>query len=169
MSKLKRLAWFAFGLVAILLVQAAAVAAGQKPVPPAADLLAGAKWQYSTDDGKNWGDAPPVVAVGEKKTVLGKTTSTTKALSACIYLELAGLNVGKFLPAYRLNDNPLAGPLTGMLYRTIPAIPTKLLKKGPNALTARLLVHNRKPRRGAGKPVTVRFKPKLLALTPPAV
>jgi len=166
MSKLKKLAWFAFGLLMVVLVQAAAVAADQKPVPPPVDLLAGAKWQYSTDDGKSWSDKPPVVAVGEKKTILGRIIFTAKTPSTCTCLELAGLNVGKFLPAHRLNDNPLAGPLEGMLYRTIPAIPVKLLKEGPNALTARLLVHVKKPKRGEGKPVTVRFQPKLLALTP---
>lgn len=133
-----------------------------KPVKPPVDLLAGAKWQYSVD-GKNWTKKLYSVSVGKKKTVLGKLRFVVQDTSQYTCLELAKFNTRQ---RYYLNGTRLTGPLKKMRYKTFGAILAKLLRKGSNTLTTRQTVHNKKPKKGMGKPRAVRFKPILRGMKP---
>ena len=47
----------------------------------AADLMAGAKWEYSIDDGATWNTAPPVVPGGKVVAILARTNFGLPAVS----------------------------------------------------------------------------------------
>ena len=154
---------FLVGMVFILLCESA-IHAEQRVLPPK-DLLAGATWEYSINDGETFSAAPPTVSPGKSATIVARIPFTVKTPPACTNLELSRLNFRRSDPVYKLNGTKLKGPLEGMRYRTIPAIEPSLLRGGQNTLTARLEVANKKPGRGRGQDVTVRLQPALLALT----
>ena len=134
----------------LCLLASAALAAPEpdaaKPPPPK-NLLAGATWEYSTNNGKTFSQTPPAPlpqSATNKVNVLARITFTTKQQPknekpfVCLQLHnAASPNVTS--PKYRLNNAPLFGPLPRVHYRDIPAIPATYLAKKPpftNTLTA---------------------------------
>ena len=150
------------GMVFILLCESG-IHAEQQVLPPK-DLLTGAAWEYSIDNGETFSAAPPTVSPGKSAMIVARVSFIVKKPPVCTHLELSRLNFRQSEPIYELNGTKLKGPLEGMRYRTIPAIEPSLLRPGQNTLTARLKVVNKKPRSGRGRDVTVRLQPALLAL-----
>ncbi|MBM4040787.1 MAG: hypothetical protein FJ290_19965 [Planctomycetes bacterium] len=135
---------------------------------PAADLIGGAKWEYSTDDGATWGAAPPVVPGGNVAAILAKTSFHLLDLSAFVALELTQNVPPEQKVAFDLNGQPLPVPLKGMVYRTVPAIPPAAFRKGKNELTARINFDNR-PKKADDPlpdPATVALEVSLAGLQP---
>ncbi|MCD4824846.1 MAG: hypothetical protein K8S55_09565, partial [Phycisphaerae bacterium] len=154
--------FFGFSLV---LLFATLTAQAAKPKPPTS-LLDGAAWKYSIDKGKTWSAEPPVVKPGKRANIIARIHFDVKDPQKCTILELRRSTVGSSVPSYRLNGIKLKGPLEGMRYRVIPAIPVKLLKAGKNTLNARFRIINR-PRRGKKRTdQTARMTTELRDLTP---
>jgi len=130
-------------------------------VPPAGpvrtDLLMGATWQYSIDDGKTFSPRPVTVAPRTKVEVLAQATFDVAKTEGMVCLELVGLP--PVAGVFALNGRPLRGPLDGMRYDAIPAIDPGGLKAKANVLSFRGRVHNR-----LAEPRTVALAPSLVAL-----
>ncbi len=132
--------------------------------PPSGDLLEGAKWEYSLDRGQTWGDAAPVVRGGQDVPFHARThfnLAGTGGIAALSYVH--GLP-GRARQAHHLNGRRIAGPVSGMYYKTIPAIDPKLLKAGRNELRAQVRISNLPPEgREADDMRTIRLRtPQLL-------
>ncbi len=159
---MRNVMFFGFSLV-LLFAPLAAKAADPKPPT---SLMDGAVWKYSIDSGKTWSTKSPVVKPGTRANIIARIQFDVKDPKKCTILELRRSTVGGSVPSYRLNGMKLKGPLEGMRYRRIPAIPVKLLKAGKNTLNARFNIRN-KPRRGRkGTDKTVRMTTELRDLTP---
>lgn len=109
----------------------------------AANLMAGARWEYSTDDGATWAAAPPVVPGGKVVTILARTSFDLPDVSGYTALELTQNVPPGQKVTFDLNGQALPLPLAGMVYKTVPAIPPGAFKKGKNELTARIRFDNR--------------------------
>ncbi len=118
-------------------------ALAQEAAPPAADLMAGARWEYRTDDRAAWDSAPPAVPGGKIATILARTSFDLTDVSGYTVLELTQNVPPSQRVAFSLNGQPLPLPLKGMVYKTIPAIPPAAFKKGRNELAARIRFDNR--------------------------
>ncbi len=110
------------------------------------NLLAHARWTYSTDGGRTWMEEPPVALGGEVVQVMARTTFSGPVSGGLGALALTPGAPPRQQQAYVLNDKPVPVPLEGMHYRTIPGIPPKLMRWGGNELTARITLDNRPPR-----------------------
>jgi len=134
----------------------------------AADLMAGAKWEYSTDDGATWGAAPPVVPGGKVAAILARTSFDLPDVSGYAALELAQNVPPEQRVAFDLNGQPLPVPLKGMVYKTVPAIPPAAFRKGKNELAARIGFDNRPKKEDdpLPDPATVALEVRLAGLQP---
>ncbi len=109
------------------------------------NLLDGAKWEYSTDRGETWSTRPPVVPGGQVAAIHARTGFRVADASKFATLELThGLPPGQRM-FFFLNGKRVPVPFRSMRYKTIHAIPPKLLKRGDNKLTARVGFDNRPP------------------------
>ena len=99
------------------------------------DMLAGVKWQYSVDDGKTWTADPPALTKESKLTVHARTEFQAIDTKGLVCLELDGGGGNGQRVTRKLNGKPVPVPLADMEYRTIPAVPTNVLKAGKNILT----------------------------------
>jgi hypothetical protein len=121
-----------------------------RPVAPAGDggpanLLSSARWEYSLDGGESWTREVPVARGGRVTGIRGRIRFAAGELSRCVALELTpGIAVGQ-RQHYYLNGQALRGPVRGMRYETIPLICPKLLRPGPDELTAGISYDNRPP------------------------
>ena len=109
------------------------------------NLLAGAKWEYSTDRGETWAPRPPIVRGGRVAVIYARTGFRVADASTFATLELThGVPAGQRMHFF-LNGQRVPVPLKGMRYKTIHAVPPKLLKRGANELTAKIGFDNRPP------------------------
>ncbi len=114
------------------------------------NMLAGAKWQYSVDRGKTWTADPPELTKESKLTIRARTEFQAIDTKGLVCLELDGGGGNGQRVTRKLNGKPVPVPLADMEYRTIPAIPTSVLKAGKNTLT---LKFNYQGRRAGGRPL----------------
>ena len=127
---------FALQRLAACLVLAAPAAAAE-------NLLADAKWQYSTDRGTTWSPTAPTAEAGAVTNVLAQTTFEAGDLSAYRFLELTHGMLPSAVSLIELNGQRVPVPLEAMRYRTVPAIPIRLLVEGVNRLHVRASYDNR--------------------------
>jgi len=152
-------------LVVPLLGPAGCTCAGRRAH---ANLLAGAKWQYSLDRGQTWTRMPPLICGGERKAVYVRASFHVDDPCDFAFLELTHGVVPSQRSLFYLNGRRLPVPMEGMRYRAIPAIPAEMLKPGKNTLIGKIGFDNRPP---AGQPdrqmpsYTVALSRQLLALT----
>ena len=146
------------------------VTTGQVPMPKVGtNLLAGAEWEYSIDRCETWSKSPPILRGGEKAAIYLRVSFDVTDPSSYASLELTHGVPDRTRMLFRLNDEPVLPPLRGMYYKTIPAIPTSLLKAGANVLTGKIGFDNRPP---SDEPETrmpdvrVGLAPCLFALAP---
>jgi len=134
----------------------------------AADLMAGATWEYSTDDGATWNATPPVVPGGKVAAILARTSFELPDVSGYTVLELTQNVPPEQKVAFDLNGQPMPVPLKGMVYKTIPAIPPGAFKKGQNELVARIRFDNRPKSQDdpPPEPAMVALKANLAGLGP---
>ncbi len=109
------------------------------------NLLAAARWEYSSDRGASWTARPPLVRGGSRSAVHARTRFEVADPSAFAALELSPGLPGQTRALFYLNDQPVPLPEAGMYYRTIPAIPPQMLRAGSNVLEARIGYDNRPP------------------------
>ena len=114
------------------------------------DMLAGAKWQYSVDGGKTWTADPPALTKESKLTIHARTEFQAIDTKGLVCLELDGGGGNGQRVTRKLNGKPVPVPLADMEYRTIPAIPTSVLKAGKTILT---LEFDYLGRRAGGRPL----------------
>ncbi len=124
-----------------------AVALAQAAGPPTAqpDLLAAAKWHYSTDGGKTFSPTWPG-PVADKTAMLARAEFQAGDTSGWAGLELNHEMGGDSEVVFALNGARLQGPeeLEGVFLRTFPAIDPHLLIAGTNVLTMQW--QHRKPK-----------------------
>ena len=134
----------------------------------AADLMVGAEWEYSTDDGATWAAAPPIVPGGKVVSILARTSFDPPGLSRYTVLELTQNVPPEQKVGFELNGQPLPLPLERMVYKTIPAIPPGAFRKGKNELSARIGFDNRPKREDdpLPDPATVALETRLAGLRP---
>ncbi len=112
------------------------VLAGGVSAKPA-NLLEGALWQYSADEGKTFQATPPTLPeVGVVKVVARAEFPADPAgiASLDLIVPLAGKSSG----VYALNGQTIEPPMAGMSYRRIPGVPATRLLRGANVLLAQL-------------------------------
>ncbi len=140
------------------------VAASESPVVTVSQLLADAKWTYSTDGGKTFSPEAPTIKAKTTAAVLARTEFDVAEPSEFVVLELMhGLPMG-YRVKYSLNGGEVKGPMKWMNYKTIPAIDAKLLKKGRNVLSAEIAVKNVSTRRRKAKDIQLKIAMRLAAL-----
>jgi hypothetical protein len=122
----------AFKLILILTVVASSTVFARVETEPA-DFLVGAKRHVSRVENK-------VVSVWQKAFVLKEAGKHTVAFRAKFQIEdpihftWLALEKSLYLENLTLNGETLPVPIEGMSYKTIPAIPASMLKKGSNEL-----------------------------------
>lgn len=134
-------------------------------VSSSVDLLAGAKWQYSTDGGKTYAPAFPVVKAETKASILARATFEVELAPGVLALELRNVQTAGRTPLYTINGSPVVVPLSGMRYHDIGSIDPKVLRPGENTLTARLAVNNKTNQWRRGRDSTIELTPKLVCLS----
>jgi len=103
-----------------------------KPGP--GNLLDGATWQYSADDGKTFSAAPPVVGAKQQAFIESRIQFDAHDLADIVELELV-FNLSAWMAVgLELNDTPLARPVPDMSYRSFAGIDPGLLKPDGNVL-----------------------------------
>ncbi len=123
------------------------------------NLLAGAKWQYSTD-GRTWAAQPPALDKSTQGSFLARCAFVAPDTSSLATLELdAGGGYGQRI-THRLNGKAVPRPLQGMEYRTIPAIGPSAVKAGKNLLEVTI-----KYQGGKAQGAPLALPGKLLGLT----
>ena len=114
---------------------------GTEPV----NLLAGKKWQYSTDGGRSWSFDAPVIRRGQRARILARITFTAPDPAHFAVLEFTHGAPPRQRQIYYLNGRKIPLPLGGMFYKTIYAIPANMLRPGRNELRAKIGIDNRPP------------------------
>ncbi len=101
------------------------------------NLLAGAVWQYSVDEGKTWANSANVPEAGTA-TLRAKTTFSIDDPAAFASFTLThALAPGAHLQI-QLNGQEIAPAMKGMRYKSYAGIPASFAKKGANELTLTL-------------------------------
>ena len=117
-------------LMSLTIAVAAAAAAAQDR---AVELLKGATWKFSTDDGKTFtADAPPAGA----KQMVARATFKVQDPSAIAVVYVTPDATAPYRYACALNGTEAVGPVKEMLYRAIP-LDAKDLLKSSNTLIIR--------------------------------
>jgi len=121
-------------------VLAASTAAWAQEVKPK-DVMADAKWLFSSDEGKTFTLETLEVQPNERASVIAQVTFTVddpSGVGGLFYVPARGWN-----PSLTLNEKALAGPIRRMRYVWFPMDPKDYLVKGKNVLLARGAVHNK--------------------------
>ncbi|KKO11264.1 hypothetical protein LCGC14_0017420 [marine sediment metagenome] len=108
---------------------------GATSQPPPVDLLEGATWSYSTDDGKTFSAEGPTVDPGEKVVIVAAAKFDVADPAPIAGLTLTTGLSPQVATDLSLNGKPFAPPLKEMTYREIPGVDPALLVSGPNVLT----------------------------------
>lgn len=146
----RRLRTWAFVTLAI----AASVVTAAEP----ADLLAGSKWEFSTDEGATFSATPPTITGGMKAPVVSRTEFEVKDISKYASLELFNDLIPSLPKSFAINGREIQPLLPVMYYNRYPVLDPSLLKPGRNTLTARVVIDAR--RRAVTYRATVRLVPK---------
>jgi predicted phosphodiesterase len=110
------------------------------------NLLAGAKWQYTTDNGRTWADSLPAVKPGETLNAHARTTFEVADPFKYLFLEFAHGAYPRIEElSFTLNGAPVPVPIPGLYYETIGTIPSAMLRVGQNTIAAHIVVDNRPP------------------------
>jgi hypothetical protein len=135
------------GCVLMGLLAAGRPALAERPAEPAGrpEVVAQSKWQFSGDEGATWSPRPPTVPAGKVGTIQARATFQVPDPGAAEFWQLTHALPPRMDMTFSLNDKEVPVPLPGMYYKTIPAIPARLLRKGPNVLMARIRIDNRPP------------------------
>ncbi|MCD4699173.1 MAG: metallophosphoesterase [Phycisphaerae bacterium] len=159
---------FLVGLLSLFVVSASACAQTTRPAGPTkpVNLLAGAKWVCSADDGKAFS--------AESPSIKAETTTNITARTEFNVADTAGLVVLELTPnlptrsqhylKFFLNGEQIIPPMEGMNYKTIPAIDAKMLRKGRNTLTAKITLKNLSSRRRKAEDYQLDIDMRLAAL-----
>jgi len=107
-------------------------------------------WRYSTDGGKTFAAAAPVIESTQTVEVLARATFDAKPAKEWLCLELATGVDPAWQQGWTLNGQAVEKPLKDMNYRRLPGLPTSLVKEGANTLEAKLKITN-----GGKKAVTL--------------
>lgn len=109
-----------------------------------ADLLAGAKWQYSRDEGATFTDAVPTVTGGERAPVWARAEFHVGSTDGLATLELTNDLISSWQKTFYLNDREIVPLQPVMGYTRYPAIDPAWLKPGRNVLAARVIADARR-------------------------
>ncbi|NQU75314.1 MAG: hypothetical protein HQ546_03230, partial [Planctomycetes bacterium] len=124
-------------MVALVFVTVLLTAGVVRAVDEPVDLLAKARWEYSTDSGETFSAAVDVAQSDKTTSIIARTEFDVPEPAAVACLELTHALQPSQQFALTINDSPVTGPMDGMFYRTIPAIEANILRTGTNVLTAR--------------------------------
>lgn len=133
-------------LLLTVLAPAGEAAPGGTTSPALPEIRARDRWQFSADGGATWAGEPPPVPGGKVGTILARAHIDVPDPAAGAFWQLTHALPPRMDMTFALNGREVPAPLKAMYYRTIGAIPAKMLGKGKNELTARIRIDNRPPR-----------------------
>ena len=138
--RLSVLALYGLALVALGLPLACTSTPTDPAIEPAdekrVNLMEGATWTYSIDDGATFTDETPTVATAGQTHFAARTEFEVTDLTGIEVLELVHKVPALSDYQFRLNGAEIPQPLKDMRYSAIPGLPPSLVKIGKNVLEA---------------------------------
>lgn len=116
---------------------------GRAEVPPV-DLLQGARWQYSADEGKTFAATPPSFPAGGKHPAVARTEFHVADPAAFVALELTNDLIPSFQKNFFINGREIPPLQPVMQYNRYPAIDSSFLRPGRNVFVAQVVVDTRR-------------------------
>ncbi len=125
------------------------------------NLLAGAIWQYSVDDGQTWGNSANVPTEGAAKLQVKTSFNLDDPAGFASLTLIPAQTPNKSLQA-SLNGQAIQPPLKNMVFKSYAGVPATFARKGANELVLTLDIPAK------AKPIDRQFEAKcdLIGLTP---